>query len=94
MGLSDLATQLGALIGVQPSTLLLFIMVITTLANTGARLIPSDATGTLGTLRKICAIIGVYVSSRVTSGVTVEDVATAAASTPPIEAKAKKEAAK
>lgn len=87
MDFSNLATQIGALFGVQPSTLLLYIGLITFAANTTARMIPSDATGWLKTVRQVCSVIGAYVSSRVTSGVTIEDVAKAAAATPPIPAK-------
>lgn len=87
MDISTLAAQIGAVFGLQPSTLLLFIMIITSAANVGARLIPNDATGALGVLRQICSIIGLYVSSRVSSGVSVNDVAAAALKTPPIPAK-------
>lgn len=92
MDISTLATQIASLFGLQPSTLILFILIITTAANAGARLIPSDATGFAGTVRTICAFIGVYVSSRVTSGVTIEDVAAAANKTPPIDQRAAAEA--
>jgi hypothetical protein len=85
MDISTLATQIGAVFGLQPSTLLLFIMI--SAANVGARLIPNDATGALGVLRQICSIIGLYVSSRVSSGVSVNDVAAAALKTPPIPEK-------
>ncbi len=94
MEIANLAPDLAKLIGVQPSTLVLLIMIVTTAANVGARLIPNDATGTLGVVRKVCALIGVYVSSRVTSGLTVNDVTAAAAKTPPIDEKAKAEAEK
>jgi hypothetical protein len=39
-------------------------------------------------VRKVAALIGVYVGSRVTTGVTVKDVAKAALDTPPITRKA------
>ena len=94
MDLSNLAPDLGKLLGLQPSTLVLLLFIITTAANAGARLIPADATGFLGVLRKACSIIGVYVQNRVTSGVTVTDVAKAALETPPITAKAQAEADK
>lgn len=81
---SDLAAQLGTLTGIKPATLVLYIFVIVKLADMGARLIPNDATGFLGVVRKLCAIIGGYVSSRVTGGTTVNEVAAAALKTPPI----------
>jgi hypothetical protein len=82
--IGNIAGQLGALFGIQPSTLLLFIMIIGGAANAGARLIPQDAVGFLGSVRKVCAVIGIYIPSRVTSGVSVTDVAQAALKTPPI----------
>ena len=94
MDISNLAPEIAKLFGVQPSTLVLLIMIITTAANAGARLIPSDATGFLGGLRKVCSIVGVYVQNRVTSGVTVTDVAKAALDTQPITGKAKVESQK
>ncbi len=86
MDFSNIAAQIGQIFGLQPSTLVLLLFVVTTAANVGARLIPNDATGALGVLRKICSIVGVYVSSRVTSGVTLNDVASAAAATPAVAA--------
>lgn len=94
MDISNIAAQIGQIFGLQPSTLVLLLFLVTTAANVGARLIPNDATGALGVLRKVCSIVGVYVSSRVTSGVTVNDVASAAATTPPIDTKAQAQASK
>jgi hypothetical protein len=82
-----LATQLGALLGVQPSTLVLYIMIVGTLANVTARLIPDTATGTLAGVRRVASIIGAYVPTRIAPGVTVNDVAKAALDTPPIPQK-------
>ncbi len=87
MDLSDIATQIANLFGVKASTLLLFIMIIGTAANAGARLIPDNAVGFWGAVRKVCSIIGVYIPSRVSPGVTVNDVAAAALKTPPIPQK-------
>jgi hypothetical protein len=39
------------------------------------RIIPDDATGWKCVVRKICAVIGLYVAHRVTSGVSTADVA-------------------
>lgn len=73
--------------GLAPSSLIAIVLLVTTLANITARLIPSDATGALGTLRTIAGIVGAYVSSRVTSGVTIEQVASSAAKTPAVAKK-------
>lgn len=87
MEIANLAPDLARLLGIQPSTLVLLIFVIVQLANLGARLIPNDATGFWGGVRKVCAFVGLYVSSRVTGGVTVNDVTGAALKTPAIERK-------
>jgi hypothetical protein len=71
-------------LGIPPSSLVFYLFVLSGLANVTARLIPDDATGWKATVRKVASIVGVYVSSRVTSGVTVNDVAKAALETPPI----------
>jgi len=83
----NLVPDLAELIGVQPSTLVLLIFIVTTVANAGARLIPNDAVGFWGWVRKICAFIGVHVSSRVAGGVTMNDIAAAALKTPSIGSK-------
>lgn len=85
MDIANLAPDLARLLGIQPSTLVLLIFIVVQLANVGARLIPNDATGFWGGVRKVCALIGLYVSSRVTSGVSVNDVTDAALKTPVIE---------
>lgn len=82
MDIANLAPDLARLLGINPATLVLLLWIIVQAANVGARLIPNDATGYLGVLRKICALIGLYVSSRITSGVTVNDTAKAVIETP------------
>jgi hypothetical protein len=69
---------------VQPSTLLFWIVALNIGGRAIARRIPSDATGFWGFVRQSAAILGVEVANRVTSGVTVTDVAKAALLTPPI----------
>lgn len=86
-GILPLVAQM---IGVAPSTMLMLVLIVMQIANVTARLIPNTATGTLGTIRQIASIVGVYVSSRVQPGVTIEDVAKAAAKTPTIAAKVEK----
>jgi hypothetical protein len=87
LNILNLVPDLSKLTGVPQGTLLLAIIVIMKAANIGARVIPDDATGWEGTLRKVCAIVGAYVPTRITSGVTVNDVAKAAWETPPIPGK-------
>lgn len=84
MGIGDLAPQIATLLGVTPETLILLIIIVGTVSNLGAKLIPQSATGWLGAVRKVCAVLGAYVPSRIAPGVTVHDVAKAALETPPI----------
>lgn len=93
MDLENLAGQIAGLVGVEPSTLVLLIMIVGTLANAGARLIPDDAVGFWGGVRRVCAVIGVYIPSRISPGVSVNDVARAALDTPPIPGKVEAEQA-
>lgn len=70
-----------------PSTLLAVIVAVIKAADVLARLIPSDATGWLAAVRKVCVFVGIHVSPRVTSGVTSTDVAKATLSFPEAQAK-------
>lgn len=84
MDIVNLLPDAAKLLGIQPSTLLLILIIITTTANRTARLIPDNATGWKGVVRMVCAVIGVNVASRIAPGITVTDVAKAALATPPI----------
>lgn len=76
-GLQDLIPDVAGWLNVEPSTLLFYLALIGTTANIVSRLIPDDQPGWLGTVRRIATVIGLYVPNRVTSGVTVTDVAKA-----------------
>lgn len=73
--MNDILAALSQLTGLQPATLVLLGGVIITVSNALSRLIPDDATGFLGFVRSVTKLIGVNISSRVTSGVTISDVA-------------------
>ena len=66
---------ISQLIGVEPATLLLYITMVITIANLLGRAIPDDKTGVLGVVRDVCKVLGLYLSNRVSSGVTTNDVA-------------------
>ena len=87
MNISDLVPLVASHFGLAPSTLLLFIAMVHLAAKFGSRIIPNDATGFWAVLRNACAVLGVDPSSRITSGVTVQDVAAQALTTPPITQK-------
>lgn len=84
MDVSNFIPDIARLLGIQPSTLLFLIMVVTTAANAASRRIPDTATGWLGVVRAICTVIGVRVQSRVAPGLTVSDVSKAALAVPVI----------
>lgn len=84
MGISDLAPELAKFLHLQPSTLVLFIVVLNIACRAITRAIPDDAVGWLGAVRRATAVIAAEVDAKVTSGVTVKDVARASLATPPI----------
>ena len=74
-GIEDLIPNLAGLLGIEPATALLIVGILVSLCNLAGRLIPDEATGWLGTVRKVCKFVGLYASNRVTKGVSVNDVA-------------------
>jgi hypothetical protein len=76
--------QIAAAIGIAPSTLVFWVFVINVGSRAVTRRIPDDAVGFWGFVRQLTAILGAEVASRVTSGVTVKDVAKQALGTQPI----------
>lgn len=82
--ISALAPDLARLIGVQPSTLVLLLFLLSQGSRVLARRIPSDATGFWGFMRQTCAIIGFETPNTITSGTTSTEILSAAAKTPPI----------
>jgi len=87
MDISMLAPTVARLLGVTPATAVLLILAANRIGAMIARAIPNDATGWRAIVRKIAAIIGTEVPSKLTSGVTVADAAKAAITTPPIKQK-------
>jgi hypothetical protein len=87
MDFSDFIPMIAAHLNLAPATLVFLIFCINQFAKIGGRLIPNDATGVWAIARKLCGIIGADPSSRVTSGVSVQDVAQQALATPPITEK-------
>lgn len=74
-------------LGVAPSALVFWVLVINVVSRVVARRIPDDAVGFWGFVRQLAAILGAEVSSRVTEGVTVKDVVKQTMATPPITEK-------
>lgn len=80
--MNDILTYLSQLTGLQPATLVLLGGLIITISNVVSRLIPDDATGFLGAIRIVTKLLGANVASRITSGVTVNDVTRSLLQTP------------
>jgi len=73
-GLEDLIPDVAAFLHVTPATALLLLGFVVSLCNLTGRLIPDEATGWKGLVRKVCKLVGLYASNRVASGVSVNDV--------------------
>lgn len=65
-------------LGLDVTKTLLVLVIVSLLSGLIGRLIPDDATGILGLIRDCAKILGLYASNRITSGVTVNQVAEAA----------------
>lgn len=73
-GLEHFIQNIAAFFNVDPSTILLFVGVFVAVCNLAGRLIPDEATGWKGAVRKFCKLVGMYASNRVTKGMSVNDV--------------------
>ena len=87
MDFGSIVTQAAALVHMQPSTLLFWLLVINQGSRVAARRIPDNATGFWGFMRQTFAVLGTEVDSKLTADTTVKDVAKAALETPPIPEK-------
>lgn len=74
--IEQIIPNLAAWLNIEPATVLLIFVTISSVSNVIARAIPDDATGFLGGVRSVCKVLGLYVSNRVTKGVSVSEVAT------------------
>ena len=70
----DPITLIAMWLQMDPAVLLATIPIVVIVCNFVARLIPDDAVGVLGFVRKLAKFFGLYLSNRVTKGVTVNDV--------------------
>lgn len=73
--MDTLIDSLAAQLGLSGVTLIVTLMVVSKAANMVSRIIPDDAKGFKGLIRKVCTVVGLYASNRVASGVTQADVA-------------------
>jgi hypothetical protein len=82
--LENLVPIAATALHIAPTTLLLAVGILHLAAKVTARLIPDNKTGILGSIRKAAGVIGVEPSSRIADGVSIKDVATAAAELPEV----------
>ena len=70
----SIANAALSVLGMEGTSLLTVFIFVSMLSQLAARLIPDDSTGWLATLKKVCSVIGLYASNRVSSGITVNDI--------------------
>jgi len=68
---------IAASLGVDPSVLIALLPTLVFLFNLLYRSIPDDATGFKGIVRNIAKVLGLYMSNKVASGITVNTIAKA-----------------
>src|SRR5690349_5984147 len=78
--MESLIALLPGLLGVDPITFYAALGFVVTACNLIGRLIPDTATGTLGVIRKIAKVIGLYVGNRIAPGISNNDAAAVVAS--------------
>lgn len=70
-----LMDSITAHLGLTGQALFTTLIAISLIARLFAKWIPDDKTGVLGFIRDACKFLGLYVSNRITSGISVGDVA-------------------
>lgn len=73
--LDFLLAAIASQFGLNPASLVLLIGTIVSVSQLIGKLILDDATGWLATVRKVAKVLGLYVSNRVSAGISVGDVA-------------------
>lgn len=67
--------KIAELLGLEGTSLLACLAVISLICRLIGKSIPDDATGVQGMIRRVTKLLGLYVSNRITSGTSVSDVA-------------------
>lgn len=70
--LSDFFFQL---IGLKGTSLLVVLIITSMVCQVISRLIPDDATGWRKAVKTIAGVVGLHVANRITTGITIQDVA-------------------
>lgn len=71
--LDQLINGLASVFGVEDATLVAVLVLLAALANLVSRLIPDDSTGWLAVVRKVAAVLGLYVPNRISRNTTSRD---------------------
>lgn len=74
-GIEHYIPNVAAFLGVDPATALFLVTVIVVVSNLISKFIPDDKTGVLGVIRKITTFVGIAASNRISSGLTVNEIA-------------------
>lgn len=72
--MEELIPHFAENLGIEPSTLLSILIVVSVIGNITGRLIPDDKGGAVGVIRDIAKFLGGYVQNRVSTGVKTGDV--------------------
>lgn len=69
------ADTVGSFLGLEPAEVFGVLAVVSLVCRLIGKAIPDDAGGLLGFIRTGCKVLGLYVSNRVTSGISTTDAA-------------------
>lgn len=68
---------LPKLLGLDPATFAVYLVILVTVANIVSKVIPESTTGWLGYVRKVASILGIALANRITPNVSSKDIAKA-----------------
>jgi len=69
-----LIPKAAQLLGIEPSTLVFYLLLVTGVCHVVGKMIPDDATGWKAVVREVCKKIGLVVSNRIKARITQADV--------------------
>jgi hypothetical protein len=69
--INQLVDSFASKLGLTGTSLIATFAILMFVCQAIGKAIPEDATGALGFLRKVCKVIGLYVTNRVTNGLTI-----------------------
>jgi hypothetical protein len=81
--MDQLLNTLVSVFGLEGTTLLAVLAVLSVACRLIGKAIPDDATGFLAIVRKVTKVLGLYISNRLTSNVSTNDAARSMVGIPP-----------